>query len=61
MKPITVWERQDWKHNHISDGHVTNDKPVPCSNVQKKMWKNVVWRKSFKYLDDDGKIIEDET
>jgi hypothetical protein len=59
-KPITVWERQVWEHNHISDGHITNDSPVPKTNEQKKMWRGVVWRKSFRYLDSENKIVTTE-
>ena len=55
MSIITVWERlskKGYKHNHIDDGYdVSQDKPIPKSKYQEKMWKNAQWRKT------KGKLI----
>ncbi len=55
---ITVWEhksKDEWKHNHISDGWEHGDRPTPKSALftqQIGSWKNGQWRKYFTYLDE---------
>jgi hypothetical protein len=57
-KAITVWSvyRDDaYHHNHIEDGHVDGDKPVPRFPSQRG-WTSRGWRKTFAYLV-DGKVV----
>lgn len=58
MKKITIWERliidkekniKEFRHNHIEDGHVEGDKPIPKFKSQNG-WKSYIWRKTFGYL-----------
>jgi hypothetical protein len=61
MRLITIWERLDpetgrIEHNHIDDGHVTTDVPIPNTDLQKKAWKGALWYKHFGYIDADGHV-----
>jgi len=56
MKLITAWERWNikdkmWEHNHIEDGYVPHDIPMPAFYEQGKAWKGGQWRKFFGYQD----------
>ena len=62
MKPITIWqqfneERQMFEHNHIDDGHLLSNAPIPISQEQKKSWGGVSWKKEFGYLK-DGHVVK---
>ena len=59
-KEITIWKKfnsmtKEWEHNHIEDGHCSNDVPTPVSKEQKQMWKGHKWLSVFGFID-NGKI-----
>ncbi len=57
---ITTWSRLtkgEYKHNHIEEGHVTNDKPTGQPH-QTKSWKDGVWEKEWYWLDKDNKVVK---
>lgn len=53
---ITVWERKneqgEFEHNHIEDGHVPTDQPLPHSPTQERAWKHAEWKRTYAYLID---------
>ena len=61
MKSVTVWykkfKNQEFEHNHIEDGHVKGNKPISKFPSQKG-WNNAAWKKEYRYLDDNNKVIE---
>lgn len=56
--PITIWlmrhrnkEGYYWLHNHIEDGHVPNDSPIPRGDWQAQKWAKQAWIKVWGHLD----------
>lgn len=52
---ITIWERlkkdtKVFEHNHIENGDIFEDAPIPKSEIQKSAWKGAVWKRTFGYL-----------
>ena len=51
---ITVWQRfnldkNEWRHNHIENGHLNQSKPTGDCN-QTKNWARGIWRHEHSYL-----------
>ena len=59
MKKITVWARWDEdSHNHIEDGHSSEDAPSSKFPDQKKIWGKVfAWKKQHCYLDAKNVVV----
>lgn len=64
MKEITVWYRHDDKQrkfefNHTEYGHVPweQQEPEARSVFQTQMWKNGLWVKHHKHLDDAWRVV----
>jgi hypothetical protein len=62
-KPATLWyafdkENNIWNYNHIEDGHIS-EKPIPRSDAQ-SWWKNARWSANYKYIDENGRVVDHE-
>lgn len=44
-----------WEHNHIEDGHVSDDIPRG-SPEQNAIWEKLTWKKAFGYLASDSTV-----
>ena len=62
MKPITVWDCKNkegvFEFNHIEDGHVDNNKPIPKFPAQEG-WKKKEWHRTYCYLNDKQEVVHD--
>lgn len=63
MKKVTAWssynkDTQEYRHNHIQNGWVEEDAPIPKTQIQ-NAWKNKTWKKEFCYLV-DHKVVRKE-
>jgi hypothetical protein len=61
---ITIWERWNKKekrfeHNHIENGTVRDDAPMPNSEMQKASWTGVRWQRKYGVLA-KGIVFESE-
>lgn len=65
VEKITIWRRlvnkknaktgekwQVWEHNHIEDGWVETEKPVPKTPEQKISWDSAKWTREYGHLID---------
>ncbi len=56
MTHITIWSRwnnktKEFDHNHIEDGWVETDTPMPKSDLQKASWKDATWQRTYGTLE----------
>lgn len=57
---VTIWQKLNpktgqYEHNHIENGKIEGEIPLPISLLQEKAWKGALWRKSYGFLI-EGKV-----